>query len=191
MPHGNPRSLDSKTDNELFDKALKIMENSYAIYTNEPQGAAILTSTGKIFAAPRIEDPSFPPSDLIEAALNMAFSQGEIYIEKILLITVINPKTDPKKIDAKIRPAGKSLQKLYEVSLIGNLDFEVIWVNKTPENIWAAKISELLPCPFSPEHFFDKPDKMEEFKSEMEKFRRKMEEIRKRIINQNEQETIK
>ncbi|MFH1710582.1 MAG: hypothetical protein ABH860_05940 [bacterium] len=156
LPDGKPRSLDSKADHELFNKALEIMEklpsHYYRGYTNEPQVAAILTSADKIVSA-RIDHPSFVHCDPIEAALSTAFLRGREYIKKVLLVTA----SAPEKEHIKFNPAGKSLQALCEESLFSKRNFEVIWI-WVNQKTWyireanAAKIRDLLPYPHSQKH---------------------------------------
>ncbi|MDD3628113.1 MAG: cytidine deaminase, partial [bacterium] len=44
---------------DLFDAALKVRENSYSPYSRFKVGAAVQTSSGKIFAGTNVENSSF------------------------------------------------------------------------------------------------------------------------------------
>ena len=73
-------SLDelNKEDRELADAAIDAMKGSYAPYSHFLVGAALLTSSGKIYTGVNIENAAYGPSNCAErTAVFKAVSEGE------------------------------------------------------------------------------------------------------------------
>lgn len=73
---------------ELVEKAKEALKNSYSPYSRFPVGAAVLTGSGKIFAAPNIENASYGLTVCAERnAIFHAISAGEQDISALVLYT--------------------------------------------------------------------------------------------------------
>ena len=66
------------TWDDLYQQAIKAMENSYTPYSNYKVGAALLTRSGKVYLGCNIENASYTPSICGErTAIFKAVSEGE------------------------------------------------------------------------------------------------------------------
>jgi cytidine deaminase len=78
----------NKIDQQLIDRARQAMNNSYSAYSKFPVGAAVLTASGKVFAAPNIENASYGLTICAERnAIFHAVSAGEREIAALVLFT--------------------------------------------------------------------------------------------------------
>ena len=72
----------------LLAKAREALPNSYSPYSRFPVAAAALTSSGRIFAAPNIENASYGLTVCAERnAIFHAIAAGERTVEALLLYT--------------------------------------------------------------------------------------------------------
>jgi cytidine deaminase len=72
---------------DLLDAARVAQDNAHAPYSHFPVGAAIRTSTGRIFAGSNVENVSFPEGICAEAAaIGAMVSAGERVIVEVLTI---------------------------------------------------------------------------------------------------------
>jgi cytidine deaminase len=72
---------------DLLDAARAAQANAYAPYSHFPVGAAIRTSTGRIFAGSNVENVSFPEGICAEAAaIGAMVTAGERVIVEVLTI---------------------------------------------------------------------------------------------------------
>ena len=126
-----------KTDeNILIDAARKASENAYAPYSKIKVGAAILSSSGKIYTGCNIENASYGLTVCAErVAVGCAVSQGE---KDFIAIAIVN---STEKI---ITPCGACLQVLYEFSK----NLQIILVSASGE-IYRTNLESLLPKPFN------------------------------------------
>src|SRR4051794_18812564 len=87
----------SKEIQELYQVALKVRENSHSPYSHCKVGAALKTSTGKIFAGCNVENASYGASICAEqSAIVKAVSElGPIQIREILVVTDATPPWSP------------------------------------------------------------------------------------------------
>lgn len=75
------------TDENLIEVAKKYRENAYAPYSKFKVGAAVLTSSGKVFGGCNIENSSYPVTNCAErTAIFKAVSEGEKIFESIAVI---------------------------------------------------------------------------------------------------------
>lgn len=73
---------------ELVEAAKKALKHSYSPYSRFPVGAAVLTSSGRLFAAPNIENVSYGLTICAERnAIFHAVSTGERDITTLVLYT--------------------------------------------------------------------------------------------------------
>lgn len=121
----------------LIRKALEAKEKAYVPYSNFRVGAALLTSTGKIYTGCNIENASYTPTICAErTAIAKAVSEGERNIVAIA-VTGDSQWTYPCGVCRQvIREFGK--------------DAIVIIVNSEDE-YKEYTLSELLPHSFGPE----------------------------------------
>ena len=76
------------TWDDLYQQAIKAMENSYSPYSNYKVGAALLTRSGKVYLGCNIENASYTPSVCGErVAIFKAVSEGERDFVAIVVAT--------------------------------------------------------------------------------------------------------
>ena len=75
------------TDEKLIEVAKKYRENAYVPYSKFKVGAAVLTSSGKIFGGCNIENASYPVTNCAErTAIFKAVSEGEKNFDAIAVV---------------------------------------------------------------------------------------------------------
>lgn len=118
---------------KLISLAKQAMKNAYAPYSKFRVGAAILTTSGKIYTGCNIENCSLGLTLCAErVALFKAISEGETNFKAIAIFASRNPAY----------PCGACRQVLYEFAP----ELEVIVIeNKKPKSY---KLNELLPKGF-------------------------------------------
>lgn len=122
------------TNKDLINEAKIAMEFAYVPYSNFKVGAALLTSSGKVYRGCNIENASFGATNCAErTAIFKAISEGEILFDKIAVVSSSNEHTFP---------CGICRQVLGEFMPEG----EVIFDNS--KEILILKVSELLPYKF-------------------------------------------
>jgi cytidine deaminase len=73
---------------EMIERAREALQNSYSPYSRFPVGAAVLTRSGRIFAAPNIENASYGLTLCAERnAIFHAVSAGSRDISALVLYT--------------------------------------------------------------------------------------------------------
>lgn len=137
--------MDMLTDlekNSLVKAALEARQWAYAPYSNYKVGAALLTSSGRIYDGVNVENAAYPSSMCAErVAIYKAVSQGEKSFSAIAVATSNGGW-----------PCGACRQVMAEFGL----DTRVIIVNQSGEIVQEASVSEILPGAFTPEHL-DQP----------------------------------
>lgn len=77
---------------ELHAAALAVQKNAHAPYSNYFVGAAILTTTGRIFAGCNVENAAYPQGACAEAnAIGAMVSAGERQIAAVLTVCAGEP----------------------------------------------------------------------------------------------------
>ncbi|CAF1363688.1 unnamed protein product [Rotaria sordida] len=123
---------------ELFVQAHLVKHKAYVPYSNFRVGAALLTSTGKIYSGCNIENASYGLATCAErTALVKAVSEGEHSFEKIAITSDVET--------GFTGPCGSCRQTLAEFGL----DLDVYLVNPKNESK-QYKLRELLPIAFTP-----------------------------------------
>ncbi len=126
---------------ELINKAIEAMTQSYSPYSNFMVGAALLTSSGKVYTGCNIENASFSPTNCAErTAFFKAISEGERGFSKIAVVGALNGI-----ITDYTYPCGVCRQVMIEFC---NEDFLVI-IAKSEDEYIEHKLSELLPHSFT------------------------------------------
>ena len=93
---------------DLFEKALMVMDNAYAPYSNFRVGVSILSDDNKVYLGCNVENAAYPQGLCAEAgAIAAMISGGSKTISKILVVA------DSKNL---ITPCGGCRQKLSEFS---------------------------------------------------------------------------
>ncbi|MCJ7715213.1 MAG: cytidine deaminase, partial [Anaerolineales bacterium] len=114
----------------------QVRKNAYAPYSNYQVGAALLTSTGKVFTGVNVENAAYPDSICAErSAVFNAVSAGERSFEAIAVATR-NGGT----------PCGSCRQVLSEFGL----DIEVLLVDENGNLTQQNTVNDLLPGAFQP-----------------------------------------
>lgn len=126
---------------KLIKKAIKILNFSYAPYSNFHVGAALLTSEGEIYTGCNIENAAYGPSNCAErTAIFKAVSEGKKEFEAIAVVGGKNGK-----IENFCPPCGVCRQVLAEFC---KKDFEIVLAKSTNE-YKIMTLEQLLPESFS------------------------------------------
>jgi len=121
---------------KLIEKALEIRHRAYAPYSNYNVGAALLTTSGKIYQGVNVENAAYPTSMCAErVAVFNAVTDGEHQFVAIAVATT-NGGT----------PCGACRQVLSEFGL----DIIVIVVDGDGNIIQEAPVKHFLPGAFTP-----------------------------------------
>ena len=126
----------------LMEEAKRVRENAYVPYSGFAVGAALLTTSGKIYTGCNVESASFSPTCCAErTAFFKAVSEGE---RTFVAIAV----TGGKKEDPPVRctPCGVCRQVMAEFC---SGDFTVYL--GSPDQIEEYRLNELLPFSFGGE----------------------------------------
>lgn len=86
-----------KLPSDLFRAALKAQKNSHSPYSKCKVGAALRTTTGKIFSGCNVENATYGATVCAErtAVANAVSAQGKIKITEIVIVTSANPPWPP------------------------------------------------------------------------------------------------
>lgn len=123
----------------LVELALKARENSYSPYSGYSVGAALLSSSGKVYTGCNVENASFTPTVCAErTAFFKAVSEGEKSFEAIAVVGGREDASSPSY------PCGVCRQVMREFC---DDSFRVIVVNGTETEEYT--LAELLPRSFS------------------------------------------
>jgi len=121
---------------KLIEKALETRHQAYAPYSNYNVGAALLTTSGKIYQGVNVENAAYPTSMCAErVAVFNAVTDGERLFIAIAVATT-NGGT----------PCGACRQVLSEFGL----DINVIVVDEDGNIIQEAPVEYFLPGAFTP-----------------------------------------
>ena len=121
--------------NKLIKEALKARSKAYAPYSKFKVGAALETTSGKIFTGCNVENASYGLSNCAErTAIFKAVSEGQTKFKRIAIVTSAKELTPP---------CGACRQVLAEFSP----DIEVVMAN-TKGKVLSVRLSKLLPMIF-------------------------------------------
>lgn len=122
---------------ELMNNAKDAAKNSYSPFSRFAVGAAVITSSGKIYKGCNVENSSFGLTNCAErTAIFKAVSEGE---REILAVAIYSPNTD------SCYPCGACRQVLYEFQ--GD-EYEIDVVTENLGALEIQKLSYFLPCGF-------------------------------------------
>ena len=123
---------------KLIQTAQEARQWAYAPYSNYRVGAALLSTSGKIYDGVNVENAAYPTGICAErVAVFKAVSEGEREFAAIAVVT-----------DNGGSPCGSCRQVLSEFGL----ETIVVIADATGQVMLETSISELLPGAFRPEH---------------------------------------
>ena len=132
--------LSQKKIDDLIDLAIKAREFSYSPYSHYAVGAALLTSSGRVFTGTNIENSAYPTSICAErVAIFKAVSEGEREFAAIAVATENGGS-----------PCGSCRQVMSEFSL----NMRVIVVDSRGRIFIDTDVEGLLPHAFTPEDLY-------------------------------------
>lgn len=123
---------------ELIKKAIEARGKSYSPYSHFKVGAALKTTSGKVYTGTNVENASYGLTVCAErVAVYKAVSEGEREFEALAVFT---------EADELTPPCGACRQVLWEFSK------NLIIVLANPREEKTLKLSDLLPLPFQKEN---------------------------------------
>jgi cytidine deaminase len=125
---------------DFFKKAQEVRERSYSPYSHCKVGAAIKTSSGKIYVGCNVENASYGATVCAErTAIQCAIAdQGSLEIQEIMVVTEATPPWPPCGMCRQVIAEFCKSPKIYLANLMG--DYQVLQ--------W----QELYPHSFTPSH---------------------------------------
>jgi len=124
---------------ELIEEAKKARNKAYVPYSKFPVGAALLTSSGKVYHGCNIENAAYSMCNCAErTALFKAYSEGD---KEYLMLAVVADTARP------VPPCGACRQVISELC---KRDMKIILTNLNGD-IRLLTVEELLPGAFSAE----------------------------------------
>ena len=130
--------LNNNTREELIQAAIEARRRAYAPYSNYSVGAALLTSTGKIYTGVNIENAAYPTTICAErVAVFKAVSEGECKFTAIAVVTLNGGS-----------PCGSCRQVLAEFGL----DTRILIADEQGRLLKETSVEDLLPGAFMPEN---------------------------------------
>jgi cytidine deaminase len=123
---------------ELVARALDARRRAYAPYSKYAVGAALLGSTGRVYAGANVENAAYPNGTCAErAALFHAVSEGERQFAALAVVT-----------QNAGMPCGACRQALSEFGL----DLLVLIADSSGKIVSETTLGALLPQAFRPDH---------------------------------------
>lgn len=130
-------------ESQLVEMALEAREASYSPYSNFKVGAALLTTTGKVYKGCNIENAAYTPSNCAErTAFFKAISEED---DKFISIAIVGGN-DSKALEY-CAPCGVCRQVMMEFCDYEN--FKII-LAKSVNEYRTFSLKELLPLGFGP-----------------------------------------
>jgi cytidine deaminase len=121
---------------QLIQNAVDVRHRAYAPYSNYAVGAALLTTSGRIFNGVNVENAAYPATICAErVAIVKAVSEGELEFQAIAVVTENGGS-----------PCGYCRQVLAEFGL----DTVVLIADENGNLIVETTVAGLLPLAFSP-----------------------------------------
>ena len=131
-----PTKLTNELRQQLIHKAMEARKLAYAPYSNYPVGAALLTTSGKIYTGVNVENAAYPTGTCAErVAVFKAVSEGE---REFIAIAVVTGNGGT--------PCGACRQVMAEFGL----DISVLIADGEGKLRQEATLAELLPGAFRP-----------------------------------------
>ena len=130
----------------LIERAIEVLPNSYAPYSNYKVGAAVLMRSGNIYTGVNVENADFPATNCAERnAIQHAITEGE---KEIVAVAVVG---GPNAVisDEYCVPCGICRQVMREFADKDNL---IILCAKSPDDYLEKTLEEMLPYSYGPEY---------------------------------------
>lgn len=139
-------------DRTLVQAAAEVMLHAYAPYSSFWVGAAVRSTSGKVYRGANLENASYGVTVCAEvAALGCANSAGDLPAEAIAVVGGM-ASSDGQIVDTGvITPCGRCRQLIAEAGHIAGTDVRILASSPDLSQVWVASIGELLPHPFGPE----------------------------------------
>ncbi len=135
--------LNKVQQDELIGLAKEAQRSAYAPYSKYLVGAALLTSSGKVYLGANVENAAYPDSICAErVAVFKAVTEGEHNFQAIAVVTRDGGT-----------PCGSCRQVLAEFAT----QAQVLIANEKGELIRQGTVSDLLPSAFGPSNLKVKP----------------------------------
>ena len=132
---------------DLIKEAIEVRKKAYVPYSNFKVGAALLSSTGKVYTGCNIESASYTPTICAErTAISKAVSEGEREFEKIAIVGSSDYTFPCGVCRQVIREFGK--------------DIEVVVANDV-DDYKTFTLEELLPHSFGPDDLDEKKERID------------------------------
>jgi cytidine deaminase len=136
-------ALDEKITRKLIETAVLARRRAYAPYSHYLVGAALITSSGRIFDGVNVENAAYPATICAErVAVFKAVSEGEREFAAIAVVTSNGGS-----------PCGSCRQVLAEFGL----ETVVLIADAQGRLLQETSVAELLPGAFRPEHLEPQP----------------------------------
>ena len=144
--HVKDINVDADTKRLLIEKAIEVLPNSYAPYSNYNVGAAALFDSGKIYTGVNVENASYGGSVCAERnAIFHAAAEGE---RKLIALAVTGGPGGEIE-DEYCAPCGICRQVMREFAEPENM---LIISAKSPDDYKEYTLAELLPESFGSEY---------------------------------------
>ena len=139
------RDVNDALKKELIEKALEILPNSYAPYSNYNVAAAALFDSGNIYTGVNVESASLGATLCAERnAIFHAVAEGE---RKLIAIAVVGGLQGDPTQDYCV-PCGICRQVMRDFA---NKDEMILLCAKAPDDYKEYTLEEVLPYSFGPE----------------------------------------
>ena len=136
---------------KLLKEAAGCIDRAYAPYSRFEVGAALLSSSGRVFTGVNVESQVYGLTICAErVALVKAISEGVLEFRAVAVVARIIQERDNKSRFVKCWPCGACLQMLSEFAL-SLTDFEVITGvpgDETLLDVEIKRLNDLLPHAF-------------------------------------------
>ena len=144
--HVKDINVDADTKRLLIERAIEVLPNSYAPYSNYNVGVAALFDSGKIYTGVNVENASYGAAVCAERnAIFRAAAEGE---RRLLALAVVGgPNGDIQ--NEYCTPCGICRQVMREFA---DPDSMVVICAKSPDDYKDYALAELLPQSFGPEY---------------------------------------
>ncbi|MDF1696484.1 MAG: cytidine deaminase [Saprospiraceae bacterium] len=135
-----------KEEQLVMQKAIDMLQNVYAPYSNFFVGAAAMTNSGKIYGGCNQENASYPLCVCGErvALFNAGANEPTTPI-KLLAIVCHNPN---KRVEKPVSPCGACRQVISEFEMRHDQSFPILLKGDTETIVKLESGSELLPFSF-------------------------------------------
>ena len=139
-------TINEEMKRTLIERAIEVLPNSYAPYSNYNVAAAALFDSGKIYTGVNVESASLGATICAERnAIFHAVAEGD---RRLLAIAVVGgPGADTQS--AYCVPCGICRQVMRD---FGDKDEMIIICAKSPDDYIEHTLDEMLPLSFGPEH---------------------------------------